>query len=328
MREETVSELKLRVIQGYRITRDDAVWLALTAEIEELLLAANELRCYFCGDEMELCSIINARSGSCSENCHWCSQSAHNKAEVACYELVDEHTLFALANDNAKSGVHRFSLVTSGRGISDTNLSLLLRNYRELRRSVPISLCASMGLLTRKQLRALKEAGVERYHCNLETAESFFPNLCTTHTYADKVKTIRMAMEEGLEVCSGGIIGMGESMEQRIELAVALRELGIRSVPINVLIPIPGTPLENAEALTDDELLRSFALFRWINPTAQIRFAGGRILIRHLQAKLLSGGVNASIVGDLLTTVGTGIREDINDFTCAGFTIPKRDDEQ
>lgn len=182
-------------------------------------------------------------------------------------------------------------------------------------------LCASMGLLTKPQLQKLFECGVMRYHCNLETAPSYFPELCSTHTVADKIRTIHWAQEVGMEVCSGGIIGMGETLEQRIELAVTLRELGVKSIPVNVLNPIKGTLLENALPLADDDVLRSFAMFRIICPDAHIRFAGGRLLVKHLERRLLHSGVSASIVGDMLTTSGAAIDSDKEMFTEEGFWL-------
>jgi biotin synthase len=182
--------------------------------------------------------------------------------------------------------------------------------YRAIGQQSPIKRCASMGLLRTPQLKTLKAAGVERYHCNIETSASHFPNLCTTHSFADKVRTIREAQAVGMKVCSGGIFGMGETMAQRIEMAFALRELEIDSIPINILDPIDGTPLQGSRPLTDDEVLTSIALFRFINPCAQLRLAGGRKLISHLQEKALTAGISAVMVGDYLTTLGANIEQD------------------
>ena len=178
-----------------------------------------------------------------------------------------------------------------------------------------------MGLLNEEKLQKLKDAGVVRYHCNVETSANNFSKLCTTHTLEDKIKTIKLCQKLGLEVCSGGIIGMGETMEDRIEMAIMLRELGIKSIPINILNPIPGTPLENSKKLTNEEVLMSIAIFRIINPDAWIRFAGGRLLISDIQDKALKCGVNAAITGDLLTTTGATVLEDIKKIKDSGFTI-------
>lgn len=321
MKATEIQNLKEEILKGKQLSLAEANKLVETDEIDILLGAANEIRQFFCGDAFDLCSITNARSGKCGENCKWCSQSVHNQAIVEKYELVDRKEVMQQAEKHAVDGVHRYSLVTSGRTISDGNLEQLLDMYKQMKHDVPIKLCASMGLLTREQLRKLKEAGVEHYHCNLETARSNFESLCTTHTYDEKVETIKIAMEEGLQVCSGGIIGMGETLTQRIEMAIELRDLGVLSIPINILNPIDGTPLEGTAALTDNDILKTFAMFRFIHPSAKIRFAGGRLQIRHLQDQLLNGGVNAALVGDLLTTIGSDVEQDKSDFEKAGFNV-------
>jgi biotin synthase len=223
--------------------------------------------------------------------------------------------------NNAGRGVLRHSLVTSGKRVTDGELDELIGIFQAIRAKCSIELCGSMGLITRQQLQRLKDVGLTRYHCNLETAPSYFGQVCTTHTIEEKLETIRNAQAVGLEVCSGGIIGMGESMAQRIELALLLRSLGIRSIPINLLNPIAGTALQDAAPLSEDDVLTTIALFRFINPKAYLRFAGGRLLIRHYQDRALHAGINAAIVGDMLTTVGGGIADDLRDFSAAGFTF-------
>ncbi len=254
---------------------------------------------------------MNARSGRCSEDCKWCAQSAFHSAECDVYPLVSSEEAVAQARHNAAKGVRRFSLVTSGRTMAPVEVRQAAEIYKAIAVACPeLRLCASMGLLGREELQVLRDAGVERYHCNLETAPSFFPSLCTTHTIEDKVRTIRAAQEVGMEVCSGGIIGMGETHAQRIELAETLRGLGIKSIPVNVLSPIEGTPLEGLGPLSDEDVIRTVAMFRIINPDAHIRLAGGRARIKHLERQLLHGGVSACIVGDMLTTAGSDIDSD------------------
>ncbi|MFR7810614.1 MAG: biotin synthase BioB [Butyricimonas faecihominis] len=177
-----------------------------------------------------------------------------------------------------------------------------------------------MGLLTREQLKRLKDAGITRYHCNLETSRRYFSTLCTSHTMDEKIETIRHALELGMEVCSGGIIGMGETIEDRVDLALTVRELGVKSIPMNVLNPIPGTPLEGAAPLTDEEVLTTVAVFRFINPDALLRFAGGRALIAHIEEDAIRAGINSAIVGDLLTTIGSKVIEDMEKVKRLGFT--------
>jgi biotin synthase len=221
--------------------------------------------------------------------------------------------------ENRQKGVERFSLVTSGRALSNSNVKKACSIYRAISQKSDIHLCASMGLLSFDALQQLKSAGVEHYHCNIETSPSLFSSLCTTHTFEEKVNTIKAAREAGLLICSGGIIGMGETMEQRIEMAIALQQLEVNSIPINILNPIEGTPLSGNQMLSDEEILTTIALFRFINPRAHIRFAGGRNLIAHIQSKALRAGVSAALVGDYLTTIGTNIDEDKVLFQSAGF---------
>ena len=215
-----------------------------------------------------------------------------------------------MARENSRQGVEHFSLVTSGRALKPKQVQEACKIYEAIGKESEIALCASMGLLRKPELQKLKEAGVGRYHCNVETAPSHFPNLCTTHTFEEKQRTIREAQEVGMKICSGGIFGMGESMAQRIEMAFALREMNIDSIPINILNPIEGTPLAGSAPLSDDEILVTIALFRFINPTAHLRFAGGRNLIFHIQEKALSAGVSAALVGDYLTTLGASVEQD------------------
>jgi biotin synthase len=316
-----ISEIKDKVIDGYDLSYDEAVVLSQIDNKEELYRAADEIREHFCGKRMDLCSITNAKSGKCSENCKWCSQSASFKTNVEEYELVDRKEAVRQAVENAAMGVNKHSLVTSGKKVTNATLNNIIGIYSEIKSKCDIKLCASMGLINGEQLSKLKGAGVEHYHCNLETAPSFFPELCTSHTIDDKIKTIKAAQEVGLGVCSGGIIGMGETMEQRIELAVTLKELNILSIPINILTPVEGTPLEGKEELSEEEILTTIALFRFINPKASLRFAGGRLKIRHFQHKALHAGINAALTGNYLTTTGADIKDDLKDFKSSGFEI-------
>lgn len=314
-------DLEQRIKSGHRLSRDEAVALAAATPTDDLCMLAGRLREHFHGNFVDTCSIINARSGRCPEDCKWCSQSRHHKTNIDIYPLIGSDEAVAMARNNAHKGVRRFSLVTSGRGMTDSDIDKACRIFRDVAHGVDISLCASMGLLSASQLRRLRDAGVSRYHCNLETAPSYFPHLCSTHTTGDKIETLRHARDAGMEICSGGIIGMGETPEQRIELAVALRELGVASIPVNVLNPIPGTPLEKMPPLSDDEILRSMAMFRIVVPDAHIRFAGGRNAIKHLERRLLHVGVSASIVGDMLTTSGSDIETDKRMFREEGFAF-------
>ncbi len=317
-----IEALKQKVLNNKKISHREAVELSKGTNKQALYDAANEIRRHFCKDTLELCSITNAKSGKCSENCKWCSQSAHYQTHIKEYDIVERNQAVAEAYNSYQQGVSRHSLVTSGRKVSDKTLDRLILIYNEISARCPIGLCASLGLVNEQQIIRLKEeAHIQNYHCNLETAPSFFSKLVSTHTIEEKITTIKLAQKHGINVCSGGIIGMGENMEQRIELALLLRELNIRSIPLNILQPIAGTPLQNTSPLSEEELLTSIAIFRFINPKARLRFAGGRMQIKTFQHKALKAGINAAITGDYLTSTGSNIQQDIKDFTHAGFTI-------
>ncbi|WP_105614637.1 biotin synthase BioB [Vallitalea okinawensis] len=317
-----IKSIKDKIINGDEITKDEALQLyAVDEEDYEILYdCANEIRKHFMGSRVDLCTIMNAKSGKCSEDCKYCAQSAHYRTGVVEYPLISKEKAIERALENASYGVDHFSLVTSGRGLSGKDFDEIVEIYRYLNEKVPrLRLCASLGIITTDQARRLKEVGVRTYHHNLETSEDYYKEICSTHPYSDRLTTISNAQEAGLSVCSGCIIGMGENEEDRIELAFKVKELGIRSVPINVLNPIKGTPMEGQPTLEPLEILKNMAIFRFILPKAFIRYAGGRNALKNLQAKGFEAGINAALVGNYLTTVGNKINEDIEMVRSKGF---------
>ncbi len=287
-----------------------------------LMEGAARITAQFCPRKFDSCSIVNARSGHCSENCKWCAQSAHFRTGCQNYDIVDREEARRIARHNAGQGIGRFSLVASGRSVKGKALKEMAELLRIIKNEDGIETCASMGLLTPEEMAVLKESGIKRYHCNLETAPSYFSHLCTSHTIEDKLATIKAAKELGLAVCSGGIIGMGENRRQRMELAVTLRQVEPVSIPINILSPIPGTPLEHTEPISDEEILLTIAMFRFAHPHVELRFAGGRArLSRETQLKALKIGINGGVVGDLLTTIGSSVADDKNLVEEAGYSF-------
>lgn len=314
-----MKQLLQKVLDGGELTEAEVYGLC-DVPSHELREAAAEVTAKFCPREFDSCSIINARSGKCSENCKWCAQSAHYHTGCEEYPIVDHDECMHAARLNHSQGVKRFSLVASGRAVRGKALDAITGMLREIKEQTGISTCASLGLLGRDEMQQLRDCGVQRYHCNLETAPSHFSTLCTTHTIEDKLRTIDYAHEMGMEVCSGGIIGMGETKRQRAEFALTLRRARPVSIPINLLSPIPGTPLEGTAPLSDDDILDTVAIFRLAHPHTQLRFAGGRNrLNREMQLELMRVGINGAIVGDLLTTIGSTVDDDRQLAADAGY---------
>ncbi|GKX30398.1 biotin synthase [Vallitalea longa] len=316
-----MEDIKYKIINGYKLKKKEAIEVYRSLELEELYEIANEVRQFFMGRKMDLCTIMNVKSGKCSEDCRYCAQSAHYETGIEEYSLINEEEIFRRAKENAKYKVDRFSLVTSGKGISDTDLDKLIDIYKKLNDTFPeMNLCASHGIITYEQAAKLKKAGVKTYHHNLETSKRFYQKICTTHTYKDRTNTILNATKAGLTVCSGGIIGMGETVFDRINMAYELKKLGVKSIPINVLMPVHGTPFGDSKILEPTEILRTIAIYRLILPDANIRFAGGRIAMGEQQKEALTSGLNGVMVGNYLTTTGNSIEEDLQMIKELGFT--------
>lgn len=313
--EKYIIKLKNKVLDGKEINYEEALSLiSLDTNnkniLDILLKSANEIREDFMGRRVDLCTIMNAKSGKCSEDCKFCAQSSHYKTGVDEYSLLEYNEILRRAKEMESKGVHRFSLVTSGKGMTGKEFNDILNIYEGLRENTNLKLCASLGIIDYEQAKKLKLVGVTTYHHNVETSKDNFDNICTTHTYQDRIRTIKEAKRAGLDVCVGGIIGMNESKEQRLQMAFEIRELNVKSIPINILNPIKNTPMEDYDILEPMEILKTTAVFRFIIPNVYIRYAGGRLSLKGYDKIGFNGGVNSAIVGDYLTTVGNGIEND------------------
>ena len=306
-----LKDLADKIIDGYEITKEEALEL-YDAPLEELKESASKITSHFFKEAIELCCISNGKCGKCSENCKFCSQSRYYNTEIQQSVLKSVDEFFKEAQANDRRGVHRFSIVNAGVRLSKAELKTIAQAYKKISSELKISCCGSLGLLDYDDFVMLKESGLKRYHNNLETSPNFFKEICTTHTMKQKEDTIALAKKAGLEICSGCILGMGESVEDRVDIALELRKLQVDSTPINILNPIKGTPLENRPTVHPDEVRRTIALFRHVLPKTVLRLAGGRLIIQKYFTDLYKYGINAEITGDMLTTAGLTVADDIS----------------
>lgn len=291
------------VIDGKQITKNYDLSVFEYCDLEELLKGANLIREFYVGDYVDLCSILNAKSGKCSENCKFCAQSIHNKTNIKVYDFLDEEEILKAAKTSVKNKVDRFCIVTAGKSLTGKEFEKAIKAIEKIKLNYDVKICASMGFLEKEQFKRLREAGVTTFHCNIETSKENFKNICTTHSFEMKIKTIKLVKEIGMRVCSGGIFGMGETFSDRINMALVLSELSVNSIPINILIKINGTPFENKTIKFEEvEMLRTIAMFRYINPKADVRLAAGRKKLTNFGEVALKSGANAMIAGDMLTT--------------------------
>ncbi|QXE92067.1 biotin synthase BioB [Geomonas subterranea] len=321
--EKLISEIAQRIIAGGSITQDEAVRLsdAQGSELFDLYRAATRVKEHFVGNEVHLCSIINAKSGRCAENCAFCAQSAHHTTDAPVYPLVQEEQMVECAKTAETNGSACFGIITSGTTVKGQELEQILAALRRIRKETSILPSCSLGIIDEETALKLKEAGMDTYHHNLETAESFFPNICTTHEYQDDVNTVRAVKKAGVKVCSGGIFGMGESAAQRVEMAFTLKDLDVDSVPMNFLNPIEGTRLEGARNITAQECLKTIAIYRLILPAKRITICGGREKnLRDLQSWIFFAGANGTMIGNYLTTLGRNVDTDLTMFSDLGLT--------
>jgi len=308
-----LKSIEEKVLGGSKISREEALFIASLSghDIFELLPSANRIREYFRGNAVDLCAIINAKSGACPEDCAYCAQSAGSAAEINTFSLVDKETVLAKAKEAKAGGARRFCIVTSGKKSSATDLKKIAEMVSSVR-MLGLLPCATLGLLSEEDLLLLKAAGLERYHNNLETSERFFPEICTTHSYQDKLETIRGVKSSGLSLCSGGIFGLGETWEDRIDMALALRDIGPDSVPINFLTPVKGTRLGVQKLLDPFDALKIISLYRFILPDKEIRICGGRIqTLGEFNSIIFPAGADGLLTGNYLTTLGRNFDDDL-----------------
>jgi len=311
---QRIDSITARLLDGGDMTVEEGQWMIRLEPdyLPWLMAGADRLRKTFRGNEIEVCAISNVRSGNCSENCSFCSQSGHHKTSAPVYNYISSEQLASQAKRAREWGASDFGVVSKGWGVrSDRERSQLKEYFQTLTEHSDIGRCASLGVLDENSARELRSMGMENYHHNLECAESFFPNVCTTHSYQENIDTIKAAVNAGLRVCSGGILGMGESLDQRIELADTLRKLNVESVPLNFLNPQEGTPFGMRTPMPALEILQSIAVFRYMLPRAEIRIAGGRQFLGDMQSMIFMAGASGIMIGDYLTTKGRKVEDDL-----------------
>ena len=311
---DQIDAITKRLLNGGEMTADEGRWMIQLDDdyLPWMMAGADRLRKTFCGEQIEVCAISNVRSGNCSEDCSFCSQSGHHETAAPVYNYISKEKLSEQAQRARSWGVSDFGVVSKGWGIrSDRERSQLKEYFDTLDADSDIGRCASLGVLNDKTAKELSDMGLENYHHNLETAQSFFHNVCTTHSYQENIDTIIAARDAGLRVCSGGILGMGETRAQRVELAETLRKIGVDSVPLNFLNPQQGTPMGGLKPLEPMEILKSIATFRYMLPKADIRIAGGRQFLGDMQSMIFMAGASGVMIGDYLTTQGRQVEDDL-----------------
>jgi biotin synthase len=326
---QRIDDITQRLLNGGDMTVEEGNWLIRLDDdyLPWLMAGADRLRKTFRGNQVEVCAISNVRSGNCSENCSFCSQSGHYQTNSPVHNYISPDELSRQAQRARGWGASDFGVVSKGWGVRGEKERQQLKDYfASLNEASDIGRCASLGVLDKDTAQFLKANGMENYHHNLECAESFFDNVCSTHTYQENIDTIINAREAGLRVCAGGILGMGETLDQRVELADSLRRIGVESVPLNFLNPQPGTPFANREPMQPMEILKCIAVFRYMLPKAEIRIAGGRHFLGDMQAMIFIAGASGVMIGDYLTTRGRQVEDDIE--MLAALKLSPREDTQ
>lgn len=318
-----IDSLKNKVLNGDALTRAETLLIAGVPkeDIFDLFASANKIRQTFRDNSVDLCAIVNAKSGACPEDCSYCAQSSKSKTDAAIYPLANKTVVLEKAKEAKDAGVKRFCIVTSGRKTGIREVKEIAAMIGDIR-NIGLLPCATLGLMNKDELLFLKESGLERYHHNLETSERFFPEICSTHTYYDKLKTIDAAKSAGLSVCSGGIFGLGETWEDRIDMAFAVKELDADSVPVNFLMPVKGTSLANVDLLHPLEALKIISLYRFILPHKEIRVCGGRMqVLGEFNSMVFMAGADSLLTGNYLTTTGRTFSDDTKLIELYGLTL-------
>lgn len=283
----------------------------LKLPLDNIILLANKTRKKFIGNRLDICSIVNAKSGLCGEDCKFCAQSSRYSASISTYPLLNKYKILKAAQRAKEIGAQRFGIVTSGNRLNNKELNNIASIVFDIKNKIGIVVCASLGALNKQQLKMLKQAGLSRYHHNIETSERFYKKIVSTHSFKERIDTINAAKEVGLQVCSGGIIGMGEGWQDRIDMAYTLKELDVDSVPINILIPIKGTPLEPAKPISSNDAIRAICVFRIILKNKTIKIAAGReTVLKDFQGLAFMAGANGMLIGGYLTLKGRDVEED------------------
>ena len=318
-----IKELKDRIFNGYEITEQEAKALAQTSNIEALYYSANQIRAKFKGRSFDLCSVIRVESSKCHYNCQWCAFSQKSTTPITEYNIIEEEKALKYAEKYTNKHVKRSSLASSSNNITDNKLTQIIELSNKIYDRTNISLCASLGHLTKEQMLRLKnESRITTFQCNLQTSPELYSKLCTTCSYEQKIKTIKDAQEIGFDICCGLIIGMGESIDDRIAIALKIRDLGIKSIPIHILTPQYGIEMPLTQPLDSQEILTTIAIFRFINPRADIRLGGGRSLIKIIEGEALSAGINGCKVGnELAPETEMTIDEDLERIEHEGFRV-------
>ena len=313
-----VNELEQKVLSGGQLSIEEAVSL-VNESCDSLSSSADNIRRHFSGNEMVLCSIINAKSGKCPEDCRYCAQSSYYNTNISEYPLISYSEILSQALKMRSFGVDRFSIVTSGRTLSNDEFDSVCEIISSLVKDTGMTICASLGFMTEERAILLKHSGLSIYHHNLETNNSYFSKICSTHSHREKIDTIKNIRSAGIDLCIGGIIGLGESWEDRVAFAFEIKTLEPQSVPLNILSPIEGTPLFGIHPISPEDIIKTASIFRFIMPQINIRYAGGRLNLGKLHNKGILSGINGLMIGDFLTTQGRSIQDDILMLKNMGF---------